>query len=653
METSAGFHCDIAPIMPIPPGKRQVFTYLSDTDIPRGSLVSVPFRSFTVRGVVLSSGPVASGTLPSARLKRVKSVIREAFLTGSQIALVEWLSHECLTSLGKTMKHVLPAIVTERKRERKETPKMTLRLSVEERKIREALSGKKPGMACFLESDGMTALRVVASEKRLRGGRSQFLVLVPEIVMLPFVDRFLRETFGDDRVATLESRRSDGAFFSAWEAVRSGKADVIVGTRQAVFAPFRNLSHILVLGEGEVLGYKQWDMSPRYDMRHIAEQLAHSFGARLVFSDTMAGLDMRLRMKEKAVARLPTPKVSKPPEVTLVNMREERFRKNRSIISEAVGSAVSDALKWHRKSILVVSRSGLDSFSVCESCKAVPRCPECDRALRSTREGHFTCPSCRYKTTSFPRCRECGSLSFRNVGSGTEKVEAELGKRFPGGHILRIDEAAIRTDPALHPDRLRETILRADIIVGTPSILNIPHLPNIGPIAIMDTDNFLSMPDFRGDERFLRMISRAFSADLENGRGRLLLQTFRPERDFFDRIREGDLETPIGRVEKDREALRYPPYRALFRIGFRDRSEISSERVTDTVRERLAKLASDMADITVSPVMKPLLPKIRGRYERFFLVSLPAGEPLPDSIRDLLLDVPGSWFFEPDPLSIL
>ncbi len=653
MEKSAGFHCDVAPIMPIPPGKRQVFTYLSDMDIPRGSLVSVPFRSFTVRGMVLSSGPVALGTLPSARLKRVKSVIREAFLTESQIMLVEWLSHDCLTSLGKTMKHVLPAIVTERKRERKETPKMTFRLSVEERKIREALSRKKPGMACFLESDGMTALRVVASEKRLRGGRHQFLVLVPEIVMLPFIDRFLRETFGDDRVATLESRRPDGAFFSAWESIRSGKADVIVGTRQAVFAPFRNLSHILVLGEGEVLGYKQWDMSPRYDTRRVVERLAADFGARLVFSDTIASLDMRRRMKEKEIGSLTIPHTPKPPEVTLVNMREERFRKNRSIISEAVGSAVSDALKWHRKSILIVSRGGLDSFSVCESCKAVPRCPECDRALRSTRDGHFTCPSCAYKTTSFPRCRECGSLSFRNVGSGTEKVETELRKRFPNGHILRIDEAAIRTDPALHPDRLRETVLRADIIVGTPAVLNIPHLPDTGPIAIMDTDNFLSMPDFRGDERFLRMISRAFSVALENVRGRLLLQTFRPERDFFDRIREGDLETLGRRVGEDREALRYPPYRALFRIGFRDRSETSVERVTDMMRECLARLASDTTDITVSLLMRPLLPRIRGRYERFFLVSLPAGEPFPDSMRDLLLDAPGSWFFESDPLSIL
>jgi len=499
----------------------------------------------------------------------------------------------------------------------------------------------------------MTALRVCVAEKRSSRSRHQFLVLVPETVMLPFVERFLLESFGRSRIAVLESRRPTGAFFSAWEAIRSGDADVVVGTRQAVFAPFRNLSFILVLGEGEVLGYKQWDMSPRYDARRIVETLARDSGARLVFSDTVASLDMRYRIMSKDIVDLPSSDRAKTPEVVLVNMREERWKKNRSILSEAVIAAIGDARKNGRRSLVIVSRSGLDSFSVCESCRTVPRCPACDRALRSTRDGHFACPSCTYKTTSFPRCRQCGSLSFRNVGSGTEKIERELARRFPGAKLTRIDEAAVRTDKDLRPETLFKTIGSADILVGTPALLNIPYLPDTGPVAIMDTDNFLSLPDFRGDERFLRMMSRCFGHVGRNADGKLLLQTFHPDREFFDRIRQGDLETPLGKVALDREALRYPPYRTLFRIGFRERSEAATEQVAAVARERLLSIASSLSDTDVSPVIRPLLPKIRGRYVRFLHVSVPSGIPFPDTMRDTLLEMSGAWFFEEDPLSVL
>lgn len=653
MKKVSGFYCDIVPIMPIPPGKRGVYTYLADSEIPRGSLVSIPFRSFTARGVVLDSGPVAAGTLSSGRLKRVTSIMRESFLTESQISLAESISHDCLTSLGKTLKHFLPSPVTERVKARRKIAKKALRLNAKEREIRSVITKRRSKNPIFLESDMMTALRVLSAGKRAARNKKQFLVLVPESAVLPFVEHALIEIFSADRIATLESRRSDGAFFSAWERIRSGEADIIVGTRQAVFAPFKDISHVLVFGEGEVLGYKQWDMSPRYDARRLAEKLTDDFDALLIFSDTMPSLDMRHRIDQGEITLLPKPAISGTPAVDLVNMREERWKKNRSIISEAIRTAVSEALTKRKKSVLIASRGGLDSFSVCESCRAVPRCPECDRALRSTQDGHFTCPSCAYRTTSFPRCRECGSLSFRNVGSGTEKIETELSRAFPGSCIVRLDEAALRKEKTLRPDTLRETLLRADILVGTPVLLNVPYLPETGLIAIMDTDNFLSLPDFRGDERFLRMVSQATSRTGEYGSGKLILQTFHPERVFFDHIRGGDLETQTKKIALDRESLRYPPYRSLFRIGFRDRSEQTAIDATEHLAARLSEAASDISDTTVSPPMKPLLPKKRGRYERFVLVNMPEYSEFPETMRDILLDTSGNWFFEPDPLSIL
>lgn len=654
METDNVFFCDIVPVVPIPLRNRQAYSYLSASPVSRGSLVYVPFGPRTVRGVVLACTEIAAAERPSGRFKYVKSVIRESFLTDAQISLAETVSNDCLTPLGKTLRHFLPAIVTERVRERPDVAARVLRPSDREQEIREAFRKHGPRSPLFLRGKTMEALAVLAAEKRATRSRKPMLVLVPEIAVIPFVERFFREIFGNGRIAVLDSRRSAGAFFSAWERIRTKEADIVIGTRQAVFAPFSDLSFILVLGEGEVLGYKQWDMSPRYDARRVVERLATTHAARLVFSDAIESLDMRLRIANGSLIPLPSPKETGAADVSLVNMREERWKKNRSIVSETVRVAIADALKWNRASVVIASRGGLDSFSVCESCKTVPRCLACERALRSTRDGRFACPSCAYKTTPFPRCRTCGSLAFRNVGSGTEKIEKELARAFPSSRIVRIDEAAIRKEGSLRPDSLVDTVMSADILIGTPALLNMPYLPDAGPVAIMDTDDFLALPDFRGDERFLRMIALAsgFAGRFGSG-GRLYLQTFHPERDFFDRIRSGDLETPLRSVGLDREALGYPPYRSLFRIVFRDTTEAGSIAAATDASDRLARVAKMLPDTTVSAPVTPLSQKVRGRYERSILVTIGSGLPFPEPMRDVLTDGPGSWVFEPDPLTVL
>lgn len=650
-----GYFCDVIPVVPIPVRNRQMYSYLSDDAVPEGSLVTIPFGPRTVRGIVASCGKIADGTLPSGRFKNIRSVIRESFLTPRQLELVFAVSETCLTPLGKTLRHFLPAIVKERAGTGpSEGVGRPLRLTKPEKIAAEAVGTIGIGKTGFLRSDMRSALRIVSGRKRSSKDRGQSLVLVPETVSLPFVERFLTETFGRDRIAVLESRKSAGSFFTAWERIRSGEAETIVGTRQALFAPFRNLSSILVLEEGEVLGYKQWDMSPRYDARRVAETLGSIHGARVVLSGNLPSLDMTAGMKRGDVVPLPKPDTTGTVTTTLVNMREERFRKNRSVISEAARSAIADTLAHGKRSILVASRGGLDSFSVCESCKSVPRCPECDRALRSTRDGNFRCPSCSYKTTSFPRCATCGSLSFRNVGSGTEKIGNELRRAFPGARIVRVDEESVRKDKTLRPDAMPVTLETADILIGTPSVLNAPYLPDTSLVAIMDTDNFLAIPDFRGDERFLRMISLAAgSVRSEDGTGTVLLQTFHPERDFFRKLTEGDLEGPLRNAGKDREALRYPPYGSLFRIGFREREEEKAGHSAEAAYERLSAAVAAIDGASVSRPMKPLIPKVRGRYERLILVTLPPRRPFPGPLADILRSLPGNWTFDPDPLTIL
>lgn len=646
---SASFVCDIAPLVPLPFGRRDMYSYLSAEPVPTGSLVSVPFGPREIRGVAMSCAETAPKQETSGRLKRIRAVLEGSFLTEEQLALARTISETCLTPLGKTLRHFLPTRVRERSPDFSPADKIPFRLDREATAIVDKISREtKP---VFLEAPRKKATGILAGTIRKKLPKTaQALILVPERIALPEVERFFSSVFGGKKVAILSSSMSAGAFFSAWERVRSGDARIIVGTRQALFAPFRELGLVALLEESETLGYKQWDMSPRYDAQNVAETLASLHDARLVLSGETMSEAMSFRKTRKTIRHIAIRHPSAAPKIDLINMREERFKKNYSLFSAELKAAIGDMKTRGLQSLLIVSRSGLDRFSVCEECKTVPRCPHCDRALRSTREGHFRCGTCSFRTASFPRCASCGSLSFKSIGGGTEKIEQELKRYSPGLKTIRIDEHGLRGTRS--ETALSEAALVADIVIGTPSALNLGTLPKIGLVAIMDAENLLSFPDFQADERFVRIVRRAALAVAGIENGSVMIQTFRPEQELLRNLAGGTERATLDRALEDRKILRYPPFFSLFRIGFRAKEEARAEGLARETYALLSKAATAIGDIRVSPPQKPLSPKTRGKYERFIVVSAPSGTPFPDRFRDIL-SKSSDWTFDPDPLSLI
>ncbi|NTW15123.1 MAG: primosomal protein N' [Candidatus Moranbacteria bacterium] len=649
MAEKTRYFCDIAPVVPVPLRNRQAYTYLSGRDLPRGTLVTVPFGPRTVRGIVLSSSAVADGTLPSGRLKPIRAVIRESFLTERQVSLAESVSSECLTPLGSTLRHFLPTPTSERSPKTPEAAKSVLRLAPEERDAAERIVGTSDGRPFFLETDIGKTVRIIVGMRRSAPKSAQILVLVPEILSAPFVERSMRDWFGNAAVATLHSALAAGPYFSAWERIRSGEATVVIGTRQALFAPYRNLAAIVVLEEGEAVGYKQWDMSPRYDARRVAKSLSLLHRAALVYTGSHQGLDTSFaeRTGETRVIRMDeTVETVSSVRVVTVDMRKERWKKNYSPISEELRERIAGARRSDRTVVLIASRGGMDSFSVCSNCKQVPRCPTCDRALRSTREGGFRCPSCSFRSDSFPRCTKCGSLEFRNVGAGTEKIEREAARLFGSSSVMRVDENTFRRAGR---SESYDRITKGGILIGTASLLDIGPLPHVALTAILDADNMLSIPDFQADERFVMTVAKAESAT--DPSGTVLIQSFRPERRPIPDIVGRSMPELFRIVEKDRESLGYPPFRRFFRIGVRDVSPEAAETAAKEVWESLHARVPE--GVEIKPPVRPLIGKVRGRYEFSILVTASRDASFPDTLQEALLESRVKWSFDPDPLTII
>ena len=589
------------------------------------------------------------------RLKRISSVLVPSFLTPEQIAIAGHISETCLTPLGRTLRHFLPSQTKERvKKAEPETAedgkKRPLRLTAEEKRLADKIVSKSRKPA-FLHMPAAPSLRVIAGAIRSLPKGSQSLILVPEILAIPMASEFLRETFGQKRVSVLHSKLAPGAFFAAWERVRSGETDIVIGTRQALFAPFHDLALVALLDEAEAVGYKQWDMSPRYDGRRVAETLAGMHDAHLVFSGEIPESGIELRVEERSIRMLSLVRPEAPTEVVLVDMRQERWKKNYSLFSEMLRYEIGNTRKRGDSVLLIASRGGLDTFSVCESCKHIPRCPDCDRALRSSREGHFFCPACAYRTTEFPRCEKCGSMSFRNVGAGTEKIEREAKRFFPGSRVVRVEEASRRKSGSVE-DAVADA-READIIVGTPAVLNVGQLPKVSLVAIMDAENLLSFPDFQADERFVRIVGRAKCLAGSGGKGMFLLQSYHPERELFQSVANGNESAFLAKSSEDRRALRYPPFYTLFRVSFRDPDESAASESAEHAYTLLAHEAEALPLVRVSPPRRPISAKTRGRYERTILISVARGEPFPESLSRTLRSLPKGWIFDPDPLSLL
>lgn len=632
------FFADVVPLVPFPYGSREVFSYLSESDIPEGSIVLAPFGPRTVRGVVSSCHEIKTGKAPS-RFKHIREVLFKSFVTPEQMSLARSVSEDCLTPLGRTLRHFLPPMTKERTGKSEaagSAKKHPLRLPTREKDAAAHLTKHDPAIPLFLEAPIDSAIRIVSTATMKLPKGSQALILVPEQIAIPATEKMLAGTFGSDRVAVLSSSLSPGPFFSSWERIRSGEARVILGTRQALFAPFRALGLVAILEESEAVGYKQWDMSPRYDARRVVETLAGIHGARMIFSGSSPSAESGYRIKKRRLSLLSVRRETRAG-VRLVNMREERYKKNFSLFSAELKEAIGTVIDRGGKALLVSNRDGLDSFSVCEFCKNIPKCPDCDRALRSTRDGAFRCPSCAYKTKSFPRCEKCGSLSFKNVGSGAEKVAREAKRLFPSAKVSSRDEAA--TD--------------SGIIIGTAALLNVPRLPEVALVAIMDADNFLSFPDFRGDERFVGMIRKASGSVSPDREGSVLIQTFHPERELFRALAESEENRFLEKLLLDRETLGYPPYRRMFRFIIKDENDSKAKEVAEQAFALLSEAFRKSEVVRILPPTRPLKPKTRGKYEWQIVLSTRDSRPFPEKARKIIISIPKSWAFDPDPLSLV
>lgn len=471
---------------------------------------------------------------------------------------------------------------------------------------------------------GKTEVYLQSIAECLSAGK-QAIVLVPEISLTPqMVERF-KSRFGDE-VAVMHSRLSDGERYDEWRKIRHGQASVVVGARSAIFAPFCEIG-LIIIDEEHESSYKQED-TPKYHARDVAVRRARQHGAVVVLGSATPSLETFMAASRQPADGSEPPLLPMPdrvsgqamPAVRIVDMRQELSSGNRSMFSSELYESLKLRLEKGEQSVLLLNRRGYSTFVMCRSCGYTATCPHCDISLTYHQKTHvLRCHYCGYTEQEPKTCPACESEHIRFFGTGTQKVEEELAKLFPGIRVIRMD-VDTTTEKNAHEKLLKAFGERkADVLLGTQMVAKGLDFPYVTLVGVIAADTTLNLPDFRSAERTFQLLTQvAGRAGRHHLAGEVIIQTYNPEHYAIEAAADHNYEQFLEQELQLRMQLMYPPYCRLICIT------MSSERL-DQLSDTSAKFVQELKELAeYEGVLVPL----QSRMTRALEILGPVASPI-------------------------
>jgi primosomal protein N' (replication factor Y) (superfamily II helicase) len=482
---------------------------------------------------------------------------------------------------------------------------------------------------------GKTEIYLQSIQNVIEKGR-EAIVLVPEIALTPqMVNRF-KGRFGN-LVAVLHSGLSAGEKYDEWRKIQRKEVKVVVGARSAIFAPFENLG-IIIIDEEHETSYKQEEM-PRYHARDVAIERAGKYKCPVVLGSATPSLESFARAQKGVYKQLSLPNRMNQralPAVEIIDMREELRAGNRSMFSRKLFELLKERIDRKEQTVLFLNKRGHSSFVMCRDCGFVMNCPNCDISLTYHRvKEQMKCHYCGHESHVPNQCPECSSDYIRYFGTGTQKVEDELGKILPEAKVIRMDVDTTGKKGS-HERLLKEFHEgKADILLGTQMIAKGLDFPNITLVGVLSADTMLHLPDFRSSEKTFQLLTQVSG---RAGRhvlpGEVIIQTYTPEHYSIELAGTQDYDLFYNREMMMRKAHHYPPfyYLALITISHEQLINVVSatEKIAAFVRSRISNQA-----VVLGPAASPI-PRINNRYRYHCLIKYKREPELTKTLKTIL-----------------
>lgn len=462
---------------------------------------------------------------------------------------------------------------------------------------------------------GKTEIYLRAIERVLRLGR-QALVLVPEIALTPQTLARFEARFGCP-VAVLHSGLGEVERARTWMAARDGAIGVLIGTRSAAFAPLR-APGIIIVDEEHDLSYKQQD-GFRYSARDVAVVRARSAGIPLLLGSATPSLESlhnAARGRYRTLRLTQRTGAASAPRWELIDLRRAGLREG---LSAPALEAISDTLAAGRQALVFLNRRGYATALLCHDCAWIGGCPHCETRLTvHLAAARMICHHCGHHRPLPARCPDCGSGHLQQLGQGTERAESTLRELFPQAPVLRIDRDSTRGRRSLEAKLARINSGGPGILVGTQMLAKGHHFPDLDLAVILNADDGLMSPDFRGSERLGQLLTQvAGRAGRGDRPGRVLVQSHYCDHPLLRVLVESGYGAFAERLLHERAAAGMPPHSALALL--RAEARVAPQAEALLVRARRIGESLSTRVRFLGPLPAPL-EKRGGRYR--FLLSL-------------------------------
>ncbi len=477
---------------------------------------------------------------------------------------------------------------------------------------------------------GKTCVMLRTIDHVLSKGKSVILLL-PEIALTPQTLSIFCSRYGD-RVAILHSALSAGERFDTFRRIRSGGADVIIGTRSAVFAPLENLG-LIIIDEEQEHTYKS-DMNPKYHARDIARFRCAHHRALMLLASATPSFESYYKALKGAYTLIPLKNRyggATLPRVTVADMRQESGSGSLSPLGALLCSRLVENSKRGDQSILFLNRRGYNNFISCRSCGEAIRCPTCSVSMTyhtkkgSYDSGELRCHWCGRRMPLPPSCPSCSSEHLARMGYGTQRVEQELGTLLPDSRILRMD-----TDTTSAKGSYEEMLgdfraHRADVLLGTQMVTKGHDFPNVTLVGVLLADASLYLDDYRAAERTFAMLTQVIGrAGRGQKAGEAVIQTNNPDNECIRLACAQDYESFYRTEIRLRRALTFPPFCdiVLLMLSSPDEKELmkASGILSDMLKQALERSAAEVPAVVFGPFEAPVY-KVENKYRMRMVVK--------------------------------
>lgn len=497
---------------------------------------------------------------------------------------------------------------------------------------------------CFLlhgvTGSGKTSVFEALIARTLSLGKT-VLMLLPEIGLTPQTVKRFSARFGD-RIAVMHSSLSLGERKRSYERVRSGRADLVIGTRSAVFAPLQNIGLIIMDEEGE-RSYKS-DAAPRFDTIQVARYRCRIHGAVLLPASATPTLESYYFAQKDVYHLLEMTQRygdAPLPSVEVADMNEERMQGNDTEFSTILTQALEENLKRGEQSILLLNRRGYHTIISCCTCNQPVYCKNCSVPMTYHKsDGNLHCHYCGSIQRMPEQCPTCHGEHLRKMGFGTQRLEDELAARFPQARILRMD--ADTTTSRFAYEKSFEAFKNGeyDIMLGTQMIGKGLDFPNVTLVGVMSVDKALFSGDFRSYERTFALITQVVGRGGRGGKpGRAILQTFLPDHYVLRLAAQQDYHGFVREELAIRKQLLFPPFCDVCVIGVTGESEAEvqtgAEKFVACMKEELAVQKESFPLRVLGPV-PCTYGKINGKYRYRIIIKCKNTQQFRNFMRDVL-----------------